>query len=84
MIKKANLDCQTCGYMLLIDDEKDIVFCQKCEKQIKPNYKMYNPIRWYQNIKRDVIFLIATTILHQRIQWGNTVKNIQEDGNLGR
>lgn len=42
-IERAGITCETCGYMLLIDDITKIVFCQNCKKQIKPKYQQYIP-----------------------------------------
>ncbi len=43
------MDCDDCGYMLLIDVESAKVFCQNCKtteggfKQIEPKYRRYTP-----------------------------------------
>mgnify|MGYP003132458277 CR=1 FL=1 len=37
--RKANLKCVTCGYELLVNIPKSIVFCQNCEKRIKSEKK---------------------------------------------
>ena len=51
MIKRAGMKCDICDYELLADENRKIIFCQKCKKQTIPNSLQKNPIPYKESIK---------------------------------